>query len=58
LGKVASLIGSLGIFIISIVVNHAAGGKANLVMHLKTDHRDRVVEELEKKGHQVIGQGD
>lgn len=55
LGKVASLIGSLGIFIITIVVNHVDEGKANIVMRLKTDQRETVIHELEKQGYQVAG---
>lgn len=55
LGKLASLIGSLGIFIISLVITYDADDKAYILMRLKTDDREAVVKELEKKGYDVVG---
>ncbi len=55
LGKLASLISSLDIFIISLIITYAVDGRANVVMRLKSDHREMVVDELEKSGYDVIG---
>ena len=55
LGKLASLIGSLGIFIISLVITYDADDKAYILMRLKTDDREALAKELEKNGYDVVG---
>ena len=55
LGKLTSLIGSLGIFIISLIITYDADNKAYILMRLKTDDREALVSELEKKGYDIVG---
>ncbi len=55
LGKLALLISSLDIYIISLIITYAENGRANVVMRLKTDRREPVIEELKKSGYEVIG---
>ncbi len=55
LGKLATFIGSLGIFIISLVITYDADNNAYILMRLKTDDREAVVKELKEKGYEVVG---
>lgn len=55
LGKLTSFIGTLGIFIISLVITYDADNKAYILMRLKTDDREAVVQELKEKGYEVVG---
>lgn len=55
LGKLASLVSSLDIYIISLVITYDKDGRVKTVMRLQTDDRDKVVKELKKNGYEVIG---
>ncbi len=55
LGKLALLVSSMDIYIISLIITYAENGRANVVMRLKTDRREPVIEELKKSGYEVIG---
>ena len=53
LGKLATLISSMGIYIISLVMTYSRDGRVNGVLRLKTDQKDQVVEALKQKGYDV-----
>ncbi len=53
--KVASIVSSLDIIIISTVMYYDKEDKPFIVMRLKTDQKEPVVEELEKNGYKVVG---
>lgn len=53
LGKLASLISSMGIYIISLVMTYSRDGRVNGVLRLKTDQKDQVIKALKKKGYDV-----
>lgn len=55
LGKLASLVSSLDIYIISLVITYDKDGRVKTVMRLQTEDRDKVVNELKKNGYEVIG---
>ncbi len=55
LGKLASLVSSLDIYIISLVITYDKDGRVKTVMRLQTEDRDKVVKELKKNGYEVIG---
>ncbi len=54
LGKLATLISSMGIYIISLVMTYSRDGRVNGVFRLKTDQKDQVVEALKQKGYDVL----
>jgi acetoin utilization protein AcuB len=54
LGKLTSLVSSLGILIISLVFTYDKEGRVHTVLRLQTDDREKVVSELRKNGYEVL----
>ncbi len=54
LGKLASLLSSKGIYIISLVMTYPREGWVTGILRLKTDEKDAVIVALKKEGYTVI----
>lgn len=55
LGKLSSLISSMGIYIISLVMTYPKEGRVSGVLRLRTEDKEQVVAALKKEGYEVTG---
>ncbi len=54
LGKLTSLISSMDLYIISLIITYGDDGRPHVVMRLKTDQKQPVIEELKKSGYEIL----
>ncbi len=54
ISKLSALISSMDLHIISLVITYGRDGRPHVVIRLKTDQKEPVVEELKKSGYEII----